>query len=677
MSDGIILRPPYYKGKGYCTNPIVVNGIPKEADSRRDKKVIGTVAWEKFWEEQLYYIHNGYQTGGLWIPGRYYYYMNYSVISTVKGNINPDNDDLHLELAYLIDYCKLNGKNLMIPKARRKGISEATHKMVIDYGWRFLYSYKAGVASGKKDFVDDFLAKLRYGWMNLPPELYTNPLLNNDDEIIAGFSQKNESGAFADAGTMNTIYSKTVHTDASGFKGNYYNDIIVEEVGETEKLLEFWSGTKDALGDGNGNQVGSAFFYGTGGNMDKGSKDFKKAWSRNEKENFCEANGFIRFLIPAQRFYMYGSATGMKKPLPSDSLLYRTHKPYQLIGVEDTEASLKDILATRERLIKQSNKKDYYEYLQNNPINEQEIFAKTVVNNFDSEKLRDQNAIMLTLSHPKYTKYKLEWVKDDKGMIKLPLSVNRIALKPYEDQNVCIWMLDGGEPMLNFTHRYCAGIDSYNIDESKNSKSLGAMLVLDRKTKIPVAAICCRPKRKETFFEMCIMLSVHYKMIGNVLGDVASDTIIKHYEQHGCYGYLADRPKKFESEHSEQSHEKWVRLTDYSRPRMIGLMQAHVVDHCQDIWFPELLEQIGNYDEVARTSDNDLADAYGIALMQDLSYDVAPRNEEDVLVDNRYNLTKFVDDGKGGLKLQAGSNGGRGLISPEADGELFKDIFGL
>ena len=72
MSDGIILRPPYYKGKGYCTNPIVINGIPKEADSRRDKKVIGTVAWEKFWEEQLHYIHNGYQTGGLWIPGRYY-----------------------------------------------------------------------------------------------------------------------------------------------------------------------------------------------------------------------------------------------------------------------------------------------------------------------------------------------------------------------------------------------------------------------------------------------------------------------------------------------------------------------------------------------------------------------------------------------------------------------------
>ncbi|CAK0762712.1 hypothetical protein CCP3SC5AM1_3220001 [Gammaproteobacteria bacterium] len=91
---------------------------------------------------------------------------------------------------------------------------------------------------------------------------------------------------------------------------------------------------------------------------------------------------FIRFLIPAQ-IYMYGGATGMKKTLPADSVLYKTHKPYQLVGVEDVEASLKDILKNRE-LIKNANKKDYYEYLQNNPINEQEIFAKTVVNNFDS-----------------------------------------------------------------------------------------------------------------------------------------------------------------------------------------------------------------------------------------------------------------------------------------------------
>ena len=49
-------KSPYKKGKGFCPNPIAKNGIPKYADSKYNKNVIGTPDWEKFWEEQLYYI---------------------------------------------------------------------------------------------------------------------------------------------------------------------------------------------------------------------------------------------------------------------------------------------------------------------------------------------------------------------------------------------------------------------------------------------------------------------------------------------------------------------------------------------------------------------------------------------------------------------------------------------
>lgn len=673
--SAIILRPPYIKGKGYVVNPIVKYGIPKEADSRNYPNVIGTVAWEQFWSEELYRIFNGYQTGGLWVPGRYYYYMNYTVMSTITGTINPDATDLHLELAYLIDYCKKNGKNIMIPKGRRRGISEATHPMVIDYGYRFsIDKYQAGVAAGHSKPIDDFITKWKFADTKLPPEFFTGRLTKNDDEIIAGYAQKNDLNAWEDKGTFNTIYTRTMHSNVNGFKGLFLNDVVVEEVGEFENFLAFFAATKDCLMS-NQKQIGSMFVYGTGGSVNKGSRDFKKAWSREETNNFIETNNFVRFVADARRFYYYGSATLEHQRLPSESELYKKYKEWQLIGVEDLTLAEKDILKKRETFLKSGNLKDYNEFLQNNPITEAEIFRKTVINNFDVNKLNTQVSIIDALSHPKWTKYKLEWVKDDKGMIKVPLAVKRLALKPHEDQDVCIWMLDGGEPQLNFTNRYCAGIDSYNVDQSKSSKSLGAMLVLDRQTKIPVACISCRPKRKETFFEMCIMLSVHYKMYNNVLGDIGSDTIIKHFEQHGCYSYLADRPKKFESEHSEQSHEKWVRLTDYSRPRMVGIMQSHVTDFCQEIWFPELLNQLGNYDEVEKGSDNDLADAYGIALMQDLSYDIAPRNEDETKMDDRYKMTRFVDDGKGGLKMQTEEYTG-GIVSPEADSELMRQMFG-
>ncbi|MFA7287644.1 MAG: hypothetical protein WC055_02075 [Melioribacteraceae bacterium] len=660
-------RPPYIKGKGFCPNPIVIFGIPKYADSLYDKKVIGTPEYIAFWEEELRRIHNGYQTGGWWIPGRYYYYLNYSVMQDVKGgSINPDIDDLHMELAYLIEYCKTYGKNLMIPKARRKGISEATHKMVIDYGWRFTYDYKAGIASGKKDFIDDFVKKLRYGWMYLPPEFYTNPDLNNDDEIIAGYSEKNNLNSYVQAGTRNIIYTRTIHTDATGFKGNYYRDIIVEEIGETEKFLEFWRGTKSALTDGIGNQIGSAFCYGTGGKMDKGSKDFKKAWSRNEKENFIDTNNFIRFLIPAQRFNIYGGASEAKRRIPKDSKLLKEYQPYQLIGVEDIETSLANILKERADLITKSDKQDYYEHLQNEPINEQEIFAKTIVNNFDSQKLSAQQAILDGQVHPKWTKYKFIWAKDKNGMP--TMTPEPKVLEKHDDQETCVWILDEGHPVNNYIGRYSAGIDGYNVDQTKNSKSLGGMCVIDRVTKTPVAVICCRPARKEMFYELCIQLSIYYKMYGNVLGDIGSDSVMKHFELFGCYQYLADRPKKFESLTSEQMHVKWVRLTDYSKPKMIGLMQSHVIDHCDKIWFPELISQISTYDEGARDSDNDLADAYGIALMQDISYDMTPKNTEDDQIPDRFALPKFSN---GQMVRQADP-----IKNIQQDSNLFGMMFG-
>ena len=42
----------------------------------------------------------------------------------------------------------------------------------------------------------------------------------------------------------------------------------------------------------------------------------------------------------------------------------------------------------------------------------------------------------------------------------------------------------------------------------------------------------------------------------------------------------------------------------------------------------ELIDQLGNYDEVEIGSDNDLADAYGIALVQDKSFDVIPKTKK-------------------------------------------------
>jgi hypothetical protein len=144
---------------------------------------------------------------------------------------------------------------------------------------------------------------------------------------------------------------------------------------------------------------------------------------------------------------------------------------------------------------------------------------------------------------------------------------------------------------------------------------------------------------------MCCKLSVYYNLIGSTLGDKASSSgIINWYKDHGCQKYLAVRPTKFESTNSEQSHEYWVSLNTYSRPLMVGLMQTAIYDYVQNIWFPELINQLGNFDEVTVGSDNDLADAYGIALMQDISTVISPRDLNYSLKDDPFMLNSFEDD---------------------------------
>ena len=640
----VILRPPYIKKKGYCVNPVVKFGIPKEADSLLNPNVVGTVAWEQYWNEQLYYIHNGYQTGGLFVPGRYYYYMNFTKMNSIeRGVITPDATDLHLELAYHIEYCKTHGYNLMMPKARRKGISEAAHPMITDYGYRFsikspgvVGKYQGGIVAGDSKPIDDYIDKWKFLNASIVPELYTGRLTKNDSEIIAGWEEKNQLNSWTDKGTFNTLYTRTMHSDYEGLNGLYCDDIVVEEVGKFEHFLDFYGASASCLMS-NQKQIGSMFVYGTGGEIDKGSRDFKKAWSRSQQDNFCENNRFIRFVVDARRFYFYGGSSNPHQELPLDSELYKKHKPYELIGVEDIEASEKDIKRIRDEKSKSGNQKDYNKFVQNNPLNEAEIFRKTVVNDFNTIKLAE--CADRIFSQPKrYSRYTIEFILDDKKMIKMPYEVKLVPAKEHQDENECVWIIDTELYRKGYRNLYSAGGDSYDQDRSKTSKSLGAMCVTIRMNtiehalkKVPVAVIRCRPKRKEKFYELCLKLCIYYKLDGQFLVDVRNPGIIQYFKERGCEKYLAVRPQKFEKTDSSQQHEYGLSLNTYSKPLMVSMMQSNIEDHIQDHWFdhedengPRLIGEVQNYDEVEIGSDNDLADAWGLSLVQDVSCDFRP-----------------------------------------------------
>lgn len=622
-----ILRPPYIKTHGFIANPVVVYGIPKFADSINNPKCIDTPDYEKYWSEQLHRIIHGYQVGGTFIPGRYYFYLNFSSFGTVRGRIYPDFVDLHLELALMIDWCKANHKNFICAKGRRKGLSEAGVRMIIDYGFRFGIKYKGAVVAGLEKHMRTFMKKWDQHNALMVPEFRLKSV-DNKEEKIAQYEIMEPTGRVK-KGTFNTIISKTAFQDSNVLKGEEFNDIILEECGEFEKIKEVFDDSKDCLMFGN-LQAGNFWLWGTGGVMSGASKHFEEIWHNYEDYNM------ERFFAPATRFFFpyYGGAKDDAFNVSEITPNLINLNDEQRIGVEDEEAAKEFILKERAKKAKGKDKAAYVSFCQNNPLTIKEVFARTISNKFDPDVLNEVG-FEIESNKPKYAKWKIEFKKTEKGEYLTPLQTELKPAKDEDEDKNCVLISDNGHPIEGIKNVFSAGLDSYDQDESKTSKSLGAMCVrirdndLKDKPKMkPVCVVRMRPKRKEIFYDMCLKVAVHYNLIGAVLVDVRNALIIDYFKKNGGLKYLAIRPVKFESEKSEQMHEYGYSLNKWSRPRMVALMQSDVLDNGNKFVFPKLIEELKNYDEHMEGSDNDLADAYGMSLVQDASMDFKPKSAD-------------------------------------------------
>ena len=641
-------KPPYIKPKGSCMNPIVVHGIPNYANSVNNPKCVGIPEYLKWWEQQVYFILNGYDIGGgIVIPGRYYYYLNYTSFDTIMGTIYPQPCDLHLEIAYFIDWCKENHKNGILPKKRRGGISEAFKIMTIDYGYRFIPGYKGGIAGGHQKYVSDFMDKWTRHDESIVPEFKLKKLINKLGEIKAGWEVKEVDGV-REYGTGNAIYARTMGENPGLFKGLYLNDVIGEEMGEFKHSKEFHEATKHCLMFGS-IQRGNAWYYGTGDKMEEGMENFQLFWNKPELFN-CKP-----FFIDATRFHYpyYGGAKDEFGNITEicPNLMHLT--PEERMGVEDIVAAKESLQKVRDELIKTGDTGALIKECQNNPLDVNEVFRKTTSNHFDATVLSNI-AMDIGGKEAQFIKYKFDYKRANNGDIITPIEIVKTPAKDKDAESECILISDDGKYVPTSQKLYCAGLDSYDMDTSKTSDSLGAMVVMIRdndfagKPKMKVVAmIRCRPKMKEIFYDMCLMLSIEYNLIGSVLIDVRNGVIIKHFEENGGRKYLARRPKRFESDNSEQVHEFGVSLNKFSKPRMVSLMQSYIIKHGNKIVFLELIKELKNYDAAASDSDNDAADALGIALMQNISMEAKPLNDEALRDrEKRFEINNFEEDNK-------------------------------
>ena len=649
---------PIIKSKKFDPSPFAGN-IPRWADGTNNPQCIGTKAHTDFWNEQIYYCMYGYDTGGLHITGRYYHFLNFVIIDGVGGKTYPFFTDLHYDLFNLIDHVKSNNKTGIIIPKKRRALMSFIFAGIMNYGFRFVDAYRAGVGASLQRYSDGLRLKLYRIYNNTPDEFKLNMLIRNTKEIEIGYEEKTDKG-------FNRIlngYSlfETLDDNPKKMEGEYYNDAFLEEIGLNKKAKTSFTSIFPALRLGE-DIIGTLYLGGTGGKQAE-SADFKFLW------NNSESYGLERFFIPGKRVhfpYLGGSKnifTGeLNEKIPYLKKIYPDLLPEQLLGCEDLRAASESIKEEMVLKSKLSDRKAFIEFKQGMPETVEDVFQSSGSNNFNNEFLFKQLFSVDSLADSKWKRYKLDWVYEiingeKTSDLKYPLEVTATPAKDTDRDIDCVQIYK--MPKTDYRDLDVAGIDSYNEDQTLTTDSLGCIIVVRRndirldlpinedKGRIPICKYYERPRRKEMFYDMSLKISVLYNLVGNVMCAAEYDLIIKHYENNGGRKFLALRPRSFDAPGSKLIHKYGVKMTKYSKPRMLGLFQSWVEDYIQFCWFGRLIKDAIAYNDEKIGTDWDSVDAMGYALMRIEDMRKNPREVDVDVVDDRFSLGAWKRNSEG------------------------------
>lgn len=617
----------------------VAGNIPFYADSKKNPKCAETQAFKDFWDEQFDRCISGYETGGVWIPGRYYFFLNFSTLDGVFGKQYPWFLDIQLEFFRTVEWVKQEHKiGIVVPKARRRGVTEMIQVGIMNYGLRFIEGYKGATAAGDNKYIKQFRDKLNKTNIEIRDELKLNYLADNKDEIKIGYEILNAVNQKEDAGFGGMLKFASMFDRATKLEGEYFHDVNCEESGQFNLLPEVIESVKPALMMGSAVR-GSFYICGTGGNILSSSKGFKMCWDNADDLNM------VRFYISGRRMlYPFiglskatleqhnSKETDPKKMLEVDlpNLGKLGWEQHELVGCEDVPASEKWILDKIEEYSRLPNKKSLIKHKQTFPITVQDVFTSGGMNDFNTGLLMAQKHNMYKNENGHFIPgdYVLEFEKfrDAYGIetVKSPLKVSmRIATEKDKDwERVRIL-----EPPMGKRHKMDhIGVDAYEMDDSETSSSLGGIIVM-RDTRMsghkgimqrsgiyPVLCYYKRPPRKEYFFELALKVSVLYGSIRRSMLSAEHESCIDHFKKNHGEKFLAYRPKALDAPKTKMVHKYGTKMNGFSKPRFLSIIQTYIEDYWDLVWFEELIDDLLTYDKENMGNDWDLADAMGNAL---------------------------------------------------------------
>ena len=516
-----------------------------------------TSSYYKFWKEEARRCREGYirEYDGEWIPGPYYFYLNYTPILKSKVVVGsrkaerykgfPDvYDGSYLHYHY-IEQAKCAGKHGGEMKRRGVGFSYEGGSGLTRLAVLGDTSFNKGgvkafaIASEKEYLIKDgilnkFEDNIDWCASTTPwPRLKSKDSLNN---MVWEFGYVDSDGLTQ--GTRNSVIGVTTQGNpehARGKRGPIYWD----EWGLFPDLLKSWNIARESVEEGD---FAHSVMIGGGTGGTEGA-NFEGA-----EEMFYNATGYNIFDLP--NVYDKNTNGQTRCAFFFPAYLNRLGK-YDKDGNSDVIGALLEIIQRRINI--KYNSTDPNTLVQHKaemPITPQEAVMRREGSIFPVSDLKDYLAEVLTDYNKFVSAHYVGHLKVsitgavvwDKEELHPPL--RNYPLRDELDKIGCVEIFEMPRRMQDGTippWRYIAGIDPIDVDASLYTNSLGSIFIFDTWTNRIVAEYSGRPRMAAEFYDICVRLLRFYNAIANYENNLKG--LFQYFDTTRNLQYLCDTPQ--------------------------------------------------------------------------------------------------------------------------------------
>lgn len=546
-----------------------------------DKK---SVEYLPFWAEQKQRCIEGVTIGGVWIPGRLYFYINFGTIevdmgvgsSSFKRPGRPYFRDVDWEIINKFEEAERTKKGLILLTGRGLGKSFIAASIVA-HMYSFVSNSESIVSSEDTKYIHPLMQKIDLCLRYLPLQFQKRRTQDDLKTAIRAGWKDNKTGLRK--GSDSRILVRNYKNDPMAANGTRPKVHILEEIGTMRHLKEDYNSSVPCWVTDSG-QTGTPFLIGTGGSFEEG-KDAVEMFNEPEQYNLLsitdiwETGKQIGMFIPATRAKNIakdskGKIFEMKSAQPMSSFLNFGIGNYCLdnstILVSDEEIGREYFNAIRDIKKKSSDPMNFIQEVMYNPFVPSEVLIRTSANRFNTDLLQAQLYLLDTqfkdIGMPvsmyiNLISGKVEARATDKKPIR------EFPIRPEHSKEGCVVIYE--HPIDNPPYGlYIAGIDPYDQDQASNSPSIGSCFiykrfsglketndrgeaVVDSKDSVLasrqiVAEYSGRPNMADTFYENCRLLLLYYN--ARALVENENTRIITYFYNKRCDYLLADTPKR-------------------------------------------------------------------------------------------------------------------------------------